>query len=59
MMLDLYTNDIGLTAIIENHKLTGFNVAAGGGMGATHGNKETYPRLASVLVMLTKTTCLK
>lgn len=47
--VDVFTNDIGLIAIIENDKLTGFNVAAGGGMGTTHGNAATYPRLATVL----------
>lgn len=29
--------------------LKGFNIAIGGGLGTTHGNAETYPRLASVL----------
>lgn len=47
--VDVFTNDVGLIAVIENNKLVGFNVAAGGGMGATHGNAETYPRLATVL----------
>jgi len=47
--VDVFTNDVGLIAIIENDKLVGFNVAAGGGMGMTHGNAATYPRLASIL----------
>jgi len=47
--VDVFTNDVGLIAIIENDKLVGFNIAAGGGMGATHGNAETYPRLGTVL----------
>lgn len=46
--VDVFTNDIGLIAIIEKNKLVGFNVAAGGGMGTTHGNPETYPRLGTV-----------
>src|SRR5262249_52467188 len=29
--------------------LAGFNVAAGGGLGATHGDARTYPRLADML----------
>jgi sulfite reductase (NADPH) hemoprotein beta-component len=29
--------------------LAGFNVTVGGGMGATHGDPDTYPRLADVL----------
>jgi len=47
--IDVLTNDLALIAIIEKGKLTGFNVAIGGGLGTTHGNTETYPRLASVL----------
>ena len=47
--VDAFANDIGLIAIIENNKLLGFNIAIGGGLSATHGNKETYPRLATVI----------
>ncbi len=46
---DLFANDLGLIAIEENGKLTGFNIAVGGGMGMTFGNPETYPRLATVI----------
>jgi len=51
--MDIFTNDLGFIAIVENDKLIGYNVAVGGGMGRTHGNKETYPRLASVLGFIT------
>ncbi len=47
--IDVFTNDLGLIAIVENGELQGFNVAAGGGLGTTHGNAETYPRLGTVL----------
>lgn len=47
--VDVFINDIGLIAIIENDKIVGYNIAAGGGLGATHGNEATYARLASVL----------
>jgi len=47
--VDIYTNDCALVAIIENKELKGFNIAVGGGLGATHGNPETYPRLATTL----------
>lgn len=46
---DVFTNDLGLIAIIENNELKGFNVAVGGGLSTTHGNAETYPRLATVI----------
>lgn len=47
--VDVFINDLALVAIIENKKLQGFNIAIGGGLGATHGNAETYPRLASTI----------
>lgn len=47
--IDVLTNDLGLIAIIENDQLKGFNIAIGGGLGTTHGNTETYPRLATVI----------
>ncbi|MDQ0783930.1 NADPH-dependent assimilatory sulfite reductase hemoprotein subunit [Chryseobacterium sp. W4I1] len=47
--VDVFINDIALIAIIEDHKIVGYNIAAGGGLGATHGNDATYARLASVL----------
>ena len=47
--VDVLANDIGLIAIIEKNKLKGFNIAVGGGLSTTHGNSETYARLASVI----------
>lgn len=47
--IDVFTNDIGLIAIIEDEKLKGFNIAAGGGLSTTHGNDKTYARLGTVL----------
>ncbi|GAF20647.1 LOW QUALITY PROTEIN: sulfite reductase [Bacillus sp. JCM 19047] len=35
--------------VIEDGKLQGFNVAVGGGMGMTHGDKQTYPQLGRVI----------
>ncbi len=47
--IDVFSQDIGLIAIIEDGKLIGFNVAIGGGMGSSHGDKATYPQLAKVI----------
>ncbi|MET3034696.1 NADPH-dependent assimilatory sulfite reductase hemoprotein subunit [Chryseobacterium sp. NRRL B-14859] len=47
--VDVFINDIALIAVIEDGKIAGYNIAAGGGLGATHGNEATYARLASVL----------
>jgi sulfite reductase (NADPH) hemoprotein beta-component len=57
--VDVYTNDLGFIAIAENGVLTGFNVTAGGGMGATHGEPDTYPRLASDLGFIKPDDTLK
>lgn len=47
---DVYAHDIGLIAIKgEDGQLEGFNVLAGGGMGATHNNKKTYPQTGRMM----------
>jgi sulfite reductase (NADPH) hemoprotein beta-component len=51
--LDVFTNDIGLIAIVENDRLIGYNLAVGGGMGRSHGNEATYPRMADVIGFFT------
>ena len=47
--VDVFANDVGLIAVIENNELKGFNIAIGGGLSTTHGNPLTYPRLATVI----------
>ena len=47
--VDVFANDLGFIAIIEDKKLVGFNVLVGGGMGSSHGDKTTYPRIADVI----------
>jgi sulfite reductase (NADPH) hemoprotein beta-component len=47
--IDVFGNDIGLIAVIENNILKGFNIAIGGGLSTTHGNAETYARLGTVI----------
>jgi len=47
--VDVFANDVGLIAIVENEKLVGFNLAVGGGLSSTHGNPANYPRLATVI----------
>ncbi|MHA6641437.1 NADPH-dependent assimilatory sulfite reductase hemoprotein subunit [Mesorhizobium sp. A623] len=50
--IDVYAQDLGFIAIIEDGKIAGFNVAIGGGMGRTDQAPKTYPRLASVIGFL-------
>ena len=51
--VDLFSQDLGFLAIVEDGRLAGFNVAVGGGMGMSHGNAETFPRLADVIGFIT------
>ncbi|PIC84922.1 sulfite reductase [Sporosarcina sp. P20a] len=47
--IDVFSQDIGLIAIVEDEKLVGFNVAVGGGMGMAHGDEQTYPQLGRLI----------
>ncbi|HKB02332.1 MAG TPA: NADPH-dependent assimilatory sulfite reductase hemoprotein subunit [Gemmataceae bacterium] len=47
--VDVYANDLGFLAAIENDRTVGYNVLVGGGMGRTSGNKNTFPHLAQPL----------
>lgn len=51
--MDVFTNDLGFIAIVENDQVIGYNVAVGGGMGRSHGNAQTFPRLADVIGFVT------
>ncbi|MBU6401164.1 MAG: NADPH-dependent assimilatory sulfite reductase hemoprotein subunit, partial [Verrucomicrobia bacterium] len=51
--IDIFTNDLGFIVIAEGDRLLGFNLIAGGGMGMSHGNAQTFPRLADVIGFLT------
>ncbi len=45
--VDLHANDMNFVAIAEKGQLIGFNVLVGGGLAMTHGDTNTFPRLAS------------
>ncbi len=47
--VDIYANCLSFIAILEGEKIVGYNVSVGGGMGMTHGNETTFPRLADVI----------
>jgi len=49
--VDVYAHDIGFIAIADDSgkKLLGFNVVVGGGLGMSHNQLETFPRLGDVL----------
>ena len=50
---DVFAQDLGFIAVIEAGELLGYNVSIGGGMGATHGDAETYPRIGDVIGFIT------
>ena len=47
--VDVFAHCLGFIAIIKDEQLLGFNVTVGGGLGMTHGNEKTFPRLADVI----------
>jgi sulfite reductase (NADPH) hemoprotein beta-component len=50
--VDVFANDLGFIAIVEQGELEGFNLTVGGGLGTSHGEPATYPRLADVVGFL-------
>jgi sulfite reductase (NADPH) hemoprotein beta-component len=48
--VDIFAHDLGYIAILDDKGgIAGWNVTAGGGMGMTHGEPDTYPRTADVM----------
>jgi sulfite reductase (NADPH) hemoprotein beta-component len=50
--IDIFTNCLGFVAIGEGDQLAGYNLVAGGGLGMSHGNTQTFPRMADVIGFL-------
>jgi sulfite reductase (NADPH) hemoprotein beta-component len=49
--VDIYAHDLGFIAILDDAgALVGWNVTVGGGMGMSHGEPETFPRTADVML---------
>jgi sulfite reductase (ferredoxin) len=42
---DIHANDLGYLAIVENGRVVGYNVLAGGGLGTTPSAQKTFPFL--------------
>ena len=48
--VDIFAHDLGYIAILDGKGgVAGWNVTVGGGMGMTHGEPDTYPRIADVM----------
>lgn len=50
--IDVYTQDIGLLAVVEAGQLSGYNVLVGGGLGTTPSGQDTFPRLGDRLAFV-------
>lgn len=49
--VDVFAHDLGFIAILDDAgQLQGWNVTVGGGMGMTHGEPETFPRTADLMM---------
>jgi sulfite reductase (NADPH) hemoprotein beta-component len=57
--VDVFSQDLGFIAILDQGQLQGFNLTVGGGLGATHGEPQTFPRLADVIGFLKPEQMLK
>ena len=44
--IDVYSQDIGMVAHLDGQQLAGFTMLVGGGMGKTHTDADTHPRIA-------------
>ena len=51
--IEIYTQDIGLLAVVRDGKITGYNVLVGGGMGTTPSAKKTFPALGKRMAFAT------
>ena len=45
--IDIYSYDSGLIGVVEDGKLVGWNVVAGGGLGMSHGRAATFAQIAT------------
>jgi sulfite reductase (ferredoxin) len=52
--VDIYTNDLGFISNVENGKVKGYTVVAGGGFGMSHGKTDTFPALAKPLFYVSR-----
>jgi len=51
--IDIYTQDLGFLAVVEDGQIAGYNVLVGGGMGRTPSAEKTFPRIADKMTFVT------
>lgn len=47
--IDIFSQDLGFLADVQNGKVVGYDVLVGGGMGMTHGRANTFPHLSKAI----------
>ena len=47
--VDIWSQDVGLLAVVQDGRIAGFNLLVGGGLGMTHNKGDTTARLAEPL----------
>ena len=56
---DIHANDLGYLAIVEQGRVVGYNVLAGGGLGTTPSAQKTFPFLALPICYVARPDVLK
>jgi len=51
--VDVYTQDLGFLAVVENDQIVGYNVIVGGGMGRTPSAEKTFPAIGQKMTFVT------
>ena len=57
--VDAFANDLAFIGVVENGRLIGYNVAAGGGLGTTPSAGKTFPALAQTFAFIKREDCLR
>ena len=56
---DVFTNDLGYLAIVEDGRIAGYNVLVGGGLGTTPSAGKTFPALGQALTFSSREAILE
>lgn len=52
--IDIFAQDLGLLADVQNGEIVGYDVLVGGGMGRTHGRADTFAHLGQRVLYCTR-----
>lgn len=50
--IDVYSNDVGVVPVLDGEVISRFTLLVGGGMGKSHTNPDTFPRMATPLTTI-------